>query len=251
MQKEERVCVRLQNNVLIMDSESKIRYLAKPTCSHILETLCHDGYAVRVSQSEGYILGPSSYHLTRYGRYKEDLVLLCRPVMRWMERNSHATVILSVIQSHQKFIIDYSDTEQNLFLDHTQIRTDDIYRTATGRTILAHMDRKQVKAIWEKYGKPQPGHWDEVDSYDSLLDALERIRNQSVVISKASKKARAKIAVGYACPIFRRTTCIGAVGLAWTLSSTEDCVPPDIEKTLCRVLLKGVKEIHRRLSYEK
>jgi DNA-binding IclR family transcriptional regulator len=78
--------------------------------------------------------------------------------MRWMERKSHATVILSVIQSNRKFIIDYADTEQNFFFDHTTIRTDDIYRTATGRAILSHMDRGEIERIWEKYGKPPLGH---------------------------------------------------------------------------------------------
>lgn len=222
----------------------------KPTCSHILETLCFEGYAVRVSQAEGYILGPSTYHLTRYGRYAEDLVLLCRPVMRWMERKSHATVILSVIQSNQKFIIDYSDTEQNLFAEHPRIRIDDIYRTATGRAILAHMNREQLKAVWEKYGQPAPGHWNRVSTYDSLLDELEKIRKMDVVITEASQKDGSKIAAGYACPLFRRKVCIGAVGLAWTLPSADMQVSSETEEMLCRILLKGTSEIHRRLSYE-
>ena len=124
--------------------------IPKPTCSHLLETLCHDGYARRVSHTEGYVLGPAVYHLTRYGRYEKELVTLCRPIMRWMEKKSHATVVLSVIQNHQKFIIDYADDEQNLFSEHPQIRTDEIYRTATGRAILSHMDRNEVRAIWGK-----------------------------------------------------------------------------------------------------
>lgn len=223
----------------------------KPTCSHILETLCHDGYVVRISQSKGYILGPAVYYLARYGRYKEELVYLCKPIMHWMEKKSHATVVLSVIQSNQKFIIDYFDTEQNIFFDHPRIQTDDIYRTATGRAILAHMSREEVRAIWEKYGKPQPNHWDEVDSYESLLDNLKSIKKQKVVISGATKKEGVKNAVGYASPIFQRTTCIGAVGLAWNLMPNDTAIDSKTEEMLCSILLKGVKEIHRRISYDK
>ena len=235
--------------VSLMEIASRTGY-PKPTCSHILETLCHDGYAVRISQSAGYILGPSTYHLTRFGRYAEDLVLLCRPVMRWMERKSHATVILSIIQSNQKFIIDYSDIEQNLFSEHPKIRTDDIYRTATGRAILAHMAPGQLQAIWEKYGNPQPGHWENVTSYNSLLAELEQIRKKDMVVTNASKKDGSKIAVGYACPLFRNKVCIGAVGLAWTLPSTDAQVEPETDELLRSILQKGVREIHRRLSYE-
>ena len=183
----------------------------KPTCSRILDTLFSDGFAVRVSQTKGYILGPSIYNLTRYGRYKEDLVYLCKPVMRWMERNAHATVVLAVIQSKQKFIIDYFDTEQNLISEHLTIRKDDIYRTATGRAILAYMDREQVKEIWDKYGAPARDDWDEITSYEMLLDALKKVRQEEFVIAKSFGNST----IGYAYPIFRQTTCIGAIGIAW------------------------------------
>ena len=95
--------------------------IPKPTCCHLLETLCAEGYVVRVSQSEGYILGPSTYCLTRYGRYGEELAALCRPIMRWIEKQSGTTVVLSVIQGNKKYIIDYADDEQGLFRDQWQI----------------------------------------------------------------------------------------------------------------------------------
>lgn len=235
--------------VPLADIATKSGY-PKPTCSHILETLCQDGYVVRISQSKGYTLGPALYYLTRYGRYKEEFVTLCRPVIRWMERKSHATVVLSVIQSSQKFIIDYADSEQNLFSKHSTIRADDIYRTATGRAILAYMDHDQIKDIWEKYGKPLAGHWDEITSFESLIEALEKIRLQEIVVSKATKKEGEKNAIGYAYPLFRRTTCIGAVGIAWKPLHSGEITDPQTEKQLCDILRKGAKEIMRRLSYE-
>ena len=235
--------------VSLADIATKTGY-PKPTCSHILETLCHDGYVVRISQSKGYTLGPALYYLTRYGRYEEEFVALCRPVIRWMERKSHATVVLSVIQSSQKFIIDYADSEQNLFSEHSTIRADDIYRTATGRAILAYMDRDQVKDIWGKYGKPLAGHWDEITSFESLIETLEKIRRQEIVVSKAAEKEGEKNAIGYAYPLFRRTTCIGAVGIAWKPLHSGQTIDPKTEKQLCDILRKGAKEIMRRLSYE-
>ena len=158
--------------VPLMDIAERTGY-PKPTCAHLLETLCHDGYAVRVSQTKGYILGPALYCLTRYGRYEEELVSLCRPVMRWMERNSHATVVLSVIQSHHKFIIDYADAEQNLFSEHPKIRTDDIYRTATGRAII-----RSPKPSWTRSTKP--------DSSSSTKRAGSRRRRKGSRSSRCS-----------------------------------------------------------------
>lgn len=222
----------------------------KPTCSHILETLCHDGYVKKISHSKGYTLGPSLYRLTRYGRYEKEFVTLCRPVIRWMERTSHATVVLSVIQSSQKFIIDYADSEQNLFSENSTIRADDIYRTATGKAILAYMDRDQVKDIWKKYGKPLEGHWDGITSFESLIEALEKIRQQEIIVSQAAEKEGEKNAIGYAYPLFQRKICIGAVGIAWKPLHSGQTIDPKTEKQLCDILRKGAKEIMRRLSYE-
>ena len=236
------------NSISLMDIAGKTGY-PKATCSHLLETLCIGGYVTRVSHKEGYILGPALYNLTRYGRYEKDFVSLCRPVMRWMEQKSHVTVILSVIRSNQKFIIDYADTEQKLFEEHPNIRTDDIYRTATGRAILSHMNRDEIREFWNKYGTPPPGHWDEITSYETLLQALNSIRQKMVVVSKGDKNIGEQKANGYACPLFRRSNCIGAIGLALKLTE-EDEDFRQREQELCRILIKGAKEIQRRLNYE-
>ena len=219
----------------------------KPTCSHLLETLCHEGYVVRVSQTKGYTLGPSLYCLTRYGRYGEELVSLCRPVMRWMEQKTHATVVLSTIQSGLKFIVDYADNEQNLFVDRPKIRTDDIYRTATGRAILAQMGHEEVAEIYRKYGPPPTGHWSEVTSYETLVKALDIIRCQDVVISGIENGQITHKNVGFACPLFQNRTCIGAIGLAW--KNAEETLSPSLEEELIKTLRKGTREIHRRLHY--
>lgn len=224
--------------------------IPKPTCSHILDTLCYDGYAVRISQSEGYRLGPAVYHLTRYGRYEGKLVALCRPVMKWMERNSHCTAVLSVIQSGTKFIIDYADTEQNLFYEHPQIKTDDIYRTATGRAILAHMDRDEVKAVYDKTGNPPEGHWDAVTSYETLVAELDKLRNEEIIKSESTEANGIKLSIGYAYPLFKKDVCIGAIGIAWRLPVDHEEKDKEMDKKIRGILLKGAKEIQHRLSYE-
>ena len=74
---------------------------------------------------------------------------------------------------------------------------------AAGRAILAYMDREQVRVIWEKYGKPPAGHWDEIASYESLIDAPENIQQREIVALEAMAKEGEQNAIGYACPLFR------------------------------------------------
>lgn len=222
--------------------------IPKPTCSHLLKTLTQDGYLKRISHSAGYVLGPATHYLSRYGRYENEMIALARPVMRWMEKKTGATVVLSVIENHQKYIIEYFDEAQNLFSEHPLIRTDDIYRTATGRAILAEMSREEVEAVWEKSGPPPFGDWNEVTSLETLLSALDTVRGERIVISEGSlrKDSRTK---GFAVPLFHGKACVGAVGLAWTRTDEGEEELLALEKDLCKVLSKGAREIQRRLSY--
>lgn len=220
-----------------------------PTCSHILDTLSADGYVRRVSHSQGYLLGPALYCLTRFGGYKEEFVTLCRPVMRWMERNSGATVILSVIEGDQKYNISTFDTAQKLFRRRVQIRTDDIYRTAAGRVLLAHMDVDEIRIIYNKYGPPAPGHWDQVTDYDSLRAALEQLREQKIVTS-LSRTWDGYPLYGYVSALLRCGRCVGAIGLAYRLGDRDAEIDPKTEVRLNRVLFRGSREIERRLAYE-
>ena len=233
----------------LMEIAQKTGY-PKPTCSHILETLCHDGYVIRVSQTKGYLLGPAIYCLTRLKRYEEELIALCRPVIRWMEQNSHATVILSVIQSGQKFIIDYADTEQQLLSEHSRIRLDDIYRTATGRVLLSHMPQNEIKEIYERHGPPDPEHWSQVTDFDSLLKQLAFIRRQPIVSTGIEDGLVIHQTIAFASPLFRGKSCVGALGIAWKVSAKNEPLPEEIESTLITTLKIGTREIKRRLGYE-
>ena len=221
--------------------------LPRPTCAHLLATLARDGYVRRISHTLGYTLGPATYYLSRYGRYEKDLVTLARPVMRWMEHQTHATIVLAVIENRQKYIIECFDNEQKIFSEQSLIRADDIYRTATGRVILAQMDREAVKAVWETNGIPNED-WEDIKSYEELLDALAEIKKQGVVVTGGSPR-KEDAAKGFACPIFQKGTCVGALGVAWIRTSESDAELAALEEKLCKTLLKGAKEIGRRLLY--
>ena len=221
--------------------------IPKPTCSHILKTLLKGGYVVKASRLEGYSLGPMLHYLARYGRYERKLVTLARPVLRWLEKKTGATAVLSVIEGGKKFIIDYADSEQNLYKEHTNILTDDIYRTATGRIILAYMNECEVREIYAKLGAPKERHWEEVTSYESLTNELEKIRTDGIASSPAIDLTEALNAVGYAVPIFKDNRCAGAVGIA--LKRGGEGVKEKEAKVLT-LLKKGKAEIERRLSFE-
>ena len=155
--------------------------IEKSTCSHIIGTLCAEGYITRISQSQGYKLGPAAYCLTRYGKYDESLISVCHPILRWLAKKTHNTVLLAVLKNSQKYIIDYIDEENRLFEHSGSIFTDDIYRTGTGRILLAHMSRDEIVDIYGKYGNPKNEDWSGITSFSELLAGLEKIKSAPYV----------------------------------------------------------------------
>lgn len=219
----------------------------KSTCSHILKTLEQDGYVEQVSHSKGYTLGPSSYCLTRYGKYNDDFVALSRPVLRYLHKHTEQTVILAIIQNNTKFIIDYIDVEKRIFTEDANIRPDDIYRTATGRIMLANMDNRLVIELYEKLGNPGDD-WTAVNSLETLQKELSRIDKRGVLRTVATYDDECHI--GYAAPIYRRGRCIAAVGVAIYCNTDEmDEILNQRDEKIKLYLKKSANEITRRLNY--
>jgi DNA-binding IclR family transcriptional regulator len=217
------------------------------TVAHFVSTLTSDGYLIKVSRKSGYVIGPSLHYLTRYGIYEADLVSTCRPIMRWIERTTHATAVLSVIKSGRKFIIDYADNEQKLFAEHTRMRMGDIYRTATGRAILAEMRRDELEDIYSRLGNPEADHWSEVTSFETLTAELSRIRRERIVVTQRATGEGEKNAAGYGRALFRDGRCVGAVGIA---VRDPGAITPERDAELRAALTKAAREIDRRLAYK-
>lgn len=239
-----------ENKPVTASTISQITGFNKSTCMHILSTLMSEGYVKKVSHSQGYILGPSTYLLTRFGRYDEDFISICRPVIRWLYNRTNCTIILATLQSNQKYIIDYIDEKRILPTNiKNKILNDDIYRTATGRAMLAHSDRDVVMNIYKKHGIPCSEHWGEVNSYESLCEELEKIRKTDIV--KIDKRhSNGTISIGYGKPLFSRLTCVGALGVAIECTENEYDEFSKQDEFIKNCLSKAATEINRRLKYD-
>lgn len=219
----------------------------KSTCVHILETLCEEGYVRRISHSLGYALGAQTFCLTRYGKFEEDLISICHPLLRWLSRKTGKTALLAVVENRQKYIIDYVDGGRNLFSRAASIREDDVYRTATGRVILSRMSEEELREHWRICGAPRPGEWPEVDSFEALCRELKTVKRQKVV--KTATLMGGMWHLGYAAEIHdARKTC-GAIGVGFHIPPEEFPFPEQTENEICRNLTRCAEEACRRLSY--
>lgn len=139
----------------------------KATCAHMLDTLCDSLLVEHVSRREGYRLGPGAYMLTRYGKYQESLLEICAPVMRWLNRQLNATVLLSVVCDGVKYIVAHVDSDERLQYDDTQIIQGNIASTATGQILMAYMDDDNISRVLYRYNQ---------DNIDFDLARFEKCR---------------------------------------------------------------------------
>ncbi len=235
-----------KNRPLTLAQISDTTGIGKPGCCHMLSTMIADGYVQRVSHSKGYILGPATFCLSRYGKYGDELVALCHPVMEWLHEKTGETIILSVIQGSRKYNIDYIDVDHAILKETAEILPDEIYRTATGRVMLANASHTVVREIYTRCGPPPTGHWDAVTDYDSLLDELHKIDKRGVLCC-GTPRPDGTVMMAYAAGLFRRSTCVGAVGIAIREPVSPDGVVEDEE--IKKKLLRATREISSRLAF--
>ena len=227
---------------------SRITGINKSTCSHILSTLAAEGFVKQVSRTKGYVIGPAAYCLSRHGKYDKEFVSICHPLIRWLHEKTGYSVILAVLEGGQKYTIDYIDPESKILPEISGIMPDDIYRTATGRIIMANMDKSDIKEVFEKNGIPSKGHWDEVSSLETLEAKLLEF-NKNCIAQTYHVREDGKILLGYAAAVFRYTKCVGAIGIAVLCTGEEYEQFEETEKLIKRNIIKARTEINRRLKY--
>ena len=226
---------------------SNMTGINKSTCSHIVSTLESEGFVKKISRTKGYVLGPAAYCLSRHLKYESEFVSICHPLIRWLNQQTGYSVILAVVERGQKYTIDYIDTEK-LLPEISEIMPDDIYRTATGRIIMANMDKSDIKEVFEKNGIPPEGHWDEVSSLETLEEELSKLTGNDIA-QTYFERDDGKIILGYAAAIFRYTKCVGALGVAVLCTKEEYEHFEEKESLIKQNIIKARTEIGRRLKY--
>lgn len=226
---------------------SNVTGINKSTCSHIISTLATEGYVKQISHTKGYVLGPATYCLSRYGKYENELATICQPLIHWLNQKTGCSVILAVVEGGQKYTIDYIDSNK-ILPESSEIMPDDIYRTATGRIIMSNMDKSEIKRIFEKNGLPPEGHWDEVTSFETLETKLSEL-DRNGIAQTCSVIDDGIIQLGYAAAIFRYTKCVGAIGVTVLCTQEEYKNFDEKEKLIKQNIIKARTEINRRLKY--
>lgn len=152
------------------------------SCAHILTTLKSRGFVTQISRSAGYVPGPYAYYIVRNGLFQQELVAICDPLLKWLNRRLQCSAYLTMLIGGKKFVIDYKENESSHFLTDGNFYIGNLFSSATGRAMLAGMSRSELDALLETTGLPADEAWPDVKNRSDLDRELKTIKSAGVAI---------------------------------------------------------------------
>jgi DNA-binding IclR family transcriptional regulator len=114
--------------------------------------------------------------------------------------------ILAIMQNNNRILLHEERSNHELQVVNHKVK--EIYKTSTGRIILACMNKIEQEAFIKKYGMPDETNWPEIQDEEDLYNELNRIRKRQM----ATHIAKSNI-VGVAVPIFIKDTIAASLGV--------------------------------------
>lgn len=155
---------------------AKFLGLNQATTVRILKDLLELGYLEQISRNKGYVLGPMARSVFSRCRYRERLARVAAAPLGRVAAEIGQSVLVAVIQGARRYVLLHENHNPDMNIDVGALCYKDIYITATGRTLLAHVEKRELDAIVRGIGLPTAAVWPEAAARDGLDAALEKIR---------------------------------------------------------------------------
>ena len=208
------------------------------TCACALKTLVEYGFVDQPVARRGYTLGPMTYYVARHGLYRKDVVTVARPFMEALAERTGETVLLAALRGDRRVLLEVVEGSREVQVRPPGSILDDVYTTATGRVLLAHLPEAARNAFVRKRGLPGPT-WPEAKTAEELDRLLAEMRRAGLLI------ARGREHVQVAFPIFESGQVVAALGLPVPLFR----FAPDAEESILAAAAETAAAIGAKLPY--
>ena len=189
----------------LSDISSQLK-LNNGTCANIIKTLVTRGYIEHEGRKTGYRLGSMSYLLTGNYSHKQELLSAATEPINQLSVQLNESCILSIIQDDKRIVLYEIKSTHELQVINRKEK--EIYRTSTGRMVLACMEEKEQQEFIRKFGLPSDEEWGGIEDEDDLITELNKIRKKQLAL----QISKAQI-VGLAVPIFKDDKVIASLGI--------------------------------------
>lgn len=176
------------------------------TCANILKTLAELHFVDQPAARKGYTLGMMPYFISRNGPFRKDLIGAAEADMLKLASQVGETVLLAVFNNGRRIIL-YQTSGDDVFEVRKQfLLHENLYRTATGRLLLAYAPDKELQAFVAGKGLPDKEQWPEADTAKKLAAALEKIRRDGMAMTRGTL-------TGFGYPLCEKGKVVAALGL--------------------------------------
>jgi DNA-binding IclR family transcriptional regulator len=176
------------------------------TCANIIKTLISREYIEQMGRRGGYRLGSKAYYLTGNFPFKKELLSVSVELMKSLSSKLNEGTILAIMQNNKRILLHEERSKHELqVINHKE---KEIYKTSTGRIILACMTKIEQEAFIKKYGLPNEDNWPEIEDEEDFINELNKIRKRQMAIHIAKSNI-----VGIAVPLFIKNAIAASLGV--------------------------------------
>ena len=214
--------------------------LNRATCSRLLKQLTDMGYLLKVSRLQGYVPGPKLLTLNNIAGFENELLKAAGPVIDRCSETLACSALIARIYGRKRYVLYHRNCSPDLHIRIRKPCSDDLFCTATGLMLLAHLPEEEVLACLREQKKLGAEIMDEYQSEKTLMRNLQKIVEQGVFeCGKASQWI-------YAFPVFRNGSFYAALGA----SIHRDKHNAAYHRKICKTLKQASQEISRSLSIQ-
>ncbi len=191
-----------------LDKEHSLSEIATPlnlnhgTCANIIKTMVNRGY---IEKKKGYLLGRQSYYLTNNFSNEAEIVRCAIDPMKNLSNTLMESCVLSVLKNNSRRTLHKETVMRELQANpRDEIN---VYKTATGKLLLAYLEPADRNAFISTYGLPG-SIWKGVDNEGALIHELQKIKKTGYAIHYDEINI-----VGVAVPIFNKKQAVASLGV--------------------------------------
>jgi len=214
--------------------------LNRATCSRLLKQLTDMGYLLKVSRLQGYSPGPKLLTLSNIAGFENDLIQAAGPVIDRCSETLACSVLIARIYGRKRYVLYHRNCSPELHIRIRKPCSDDLFSTATGLMLLAHLPEEEVLACFREQKKLDAEIMPEYQSEKTLMRNLQKIAEHG------SFECGKNIQWIYAFPVFRNGSFYAALGASIHRGKHNAAY----HRKICKILKSAAQEISRSLSIQ-
>ena len=160
---------------------SALLQISQPACSNIVRTMVQLGYLESANDANGYVLGPKPSMLVKNGGYKQYLTKIAEPLIDELVAKINEMCLLVTDSNFKRITLMQKQGERPVQVSSDIRASENLFQTATGMVILAHLPENEIKAFATKNSVTKT-LFPDISNWENLLPRLNKIRKDRYLL---------------------------------------------------------------------